>query len=256
MRPSSSTSSVTVSPAYPVCVTTDVDHQRRALQRRARRRRRDRPGCPRERLAPDADGEDRNAPRPSARAAHRSATHRVVSAPSLTSDEAGERQSGQLLRGRRRAPRRAGLRARKRQLVGARAADADDEKRNVRRTNRSDSALSSAASGEPNCCRDEVAARLRRPSRRSACCASRPSARQEVLLRHRGLDDEHGPEQAEQDDASAARRSPASTMRSRTRPPTPSRGTSGWSPRSPPPPPRPRRTNRSTERAGTPPAGK
>ena len=141
MRPSSSTSSVTVSPAKPVCVTTasitsDVPLSAvRGVDTRST--------CTslRERSRPDADGEHRHRRRLHRRAARRDSDASVVSAPSLTRTSPASGSPASSWRApSSAAPSRVCAPANVRSSVEPRRAAAD-ENRNVRSTNRSDSAL-------------------------------------------------------------------------------------------------------------------
>ena len=94
---------------------------------------------------------------------------------------------------------------------------ADDEKRNVRRTNRSDSALTSAASFEPNACWTNAP---RGWVPQSAICMLRESSistARKFCCGDRGLDDEDGTEQAEQHDRRASRGAAPSARSDRAR---------------------------------------
>ena len=170
-------------------------------------------------VAADADGEHRHrcGLQPEQRFGQR-----CVGRVGAVADEhhAGQRQAGQLLA---RAVERGAeprLRAGERQVVGrCRAAPPADEKRNVRRTKRSDSALTSAASLPPNVCLTNAPRGWRSPVGDLHAARIVDQHREKILLRHRRLDDEDRDGTGRRASrASVAMRSAVSTTRSRTRP--------------------------------------
>jgi hypothetical protein len=100
------------------------------------------------------------------------------------------------------------------QLAGRVTRSDDDEKRKKRTTNFCDSAASRGDGRAVQLLLHERAARL------AVAIGDRHAARvvdedaEEVLLRHRRLEDQRRPEQADQEDATTASRSATSTARS------------------------------------------
>ena len=152
----------------------------------------------REALLADADGEDGNGPR--LQAGERLVERGVGRVGAVGDhDQPGERQPGQLVARaleRRPEPRRRAVVFQIRRRSSSRSAD--EENRKKRRTKRSDSALQQRTVGLAELLLDELGARL------PVAIGNRHAARvveqdaEEVLLRHRGLQDQRGPKQAEQ----------------------------------------------------------
>ena len=218
MRPSSSTLSGTVSPAVAGLADHDVDHERGALERRARRLDAADLDIARESFLADADGEHRNGVAPSAPASDSSSDASDVSAPSVTITSAGERQAGQLVARaleRRSEPgrRAAVLQIRRRPTAVGRRREAEEPQHEAL-----DSALSSGLSGSPTAA-GETAPRVC-PSR-SAIVMLRESSSsdaQEILLRNGGLEHEDGPDRQNSRTPSRARRRAVRTTRSQDAP--------------------------------------
>ena len=191
-----------------------VHQQRRALERGPRRRDAAHLDVVRQRLLPDADREHRQRFR--LRREQRVGNGRVGRVGAVGDQhQPRDRQAGEFLSRALDRVRQPRLRAAERQVRRrARPRDVDEENRNVRTRNRSDSAFIIGLSGLPNVCRTR-SARGAVPVfvSAAACCASRRCRMPiDVLLRDRRLDHQHRPEDAEEDDARAppraARRAP------------------------------------------------
>ena len=200
----------TLAPAYPVWVTTTSSTSDAPLQRVARRLDARDLDVARQPLLAHADGKHRHRLRlePGDRLVDRAV--RVVRAVGHQ-HQAGDRQAAQFVA--RAIERLAQPRARALELqVGRSTAAARPTTRTGRcaALKRLPSAVSSGASARPNCSTMNVAARLAVLIGHLHAARVVEQDADEVLLRHRDLEEQHRPEEAEEHDArTAARARPA-----------------------------------------------
>ena len=247
IRPSSSTMSGTFGAAIAGLRDDDVDDERGALERAARRLDARDLDVARQPLLADADGEHRHALR--LEAGDRLVERRVRVVGAVGHERRGRRPAGRSARrARDRARRRGACRcpgtSGRRSTAAARPTTRTGRRAALKRL---PSAVSSGASARPSWSRDELAARL------AVLVGDLHAARvveqdaDEVLLRHRDLEQQHRPQQREEHDQRTAptrvaeehdaiapgeRRQPAGTSRARTAPPRrrqpPSATSTGW----------------------------